>query len=118
MASSLEYVQFAAEQMREAGNIVYKKMFGEYGPWCDGKFFGTIEEDQFYVKITEAGTRLLPGAKPLAPHGGSPGMYLVEDLDDRDFLGKLVRETCRELPAPKPRKPRSAAGKRAKKADS
>lgn len=118
MASSLEYVQFAAEQMREAGNIVYKKMFGEYGLWCDGKFFGTIEEDQFYVKITEAGTRLLPGAKPLAPHGRSPGMYLVEDLDDRDFLGNLIRETCRELPAPKPRKPRSAVRKRAKKADS
>lgn len=114
MASSLEYVQFAAEQMRDAGNIVYKKMFGEYGLWCDGKFFGTIEGDQFYVKITEAGTRMLPGAEPLAPHGGTPNMYLVEELEDRDFLAELVRETCAELPMPKPRKPRSAGGKAAK----
>ena len=56
MASSLEYVQYAAEQMKDAGNIVYKKMFGEYGLWCDGKFFGTVEDDQFYIKITEAAT--------------------------------------------------------------
>lgn len=107
MASSLEYVQFAVEQMREAGNIVFKKLFGEYGLWCDGKFFGTIEEDQFYVKITDAGRHMLPDAEPVAPHGGTPNMVLVEELDDREFLTMLVRETCKELPMPKPRKKRS-----------
>ena len=49
MASSLEYVQYVAAQLSGAGVISYKKSFGEYGLWCGGKFFGTVENNQFYV---------------------------------------------------------------------
>lgn len=104
MASSLEYVQYVASQLKGAGVITYKKLFGEYGLWCGGKFFGTVEDNQFYVKMTEAGRRLLPDATPVAPHGGTPGMYLVEELDDCGFLVELVQKTCAELPEPKPRR--------------
>lgn len=54
MASSLEYVQYVAAQLSGAGVISFKKLFGEYGLWCGGKFFGTVENNQFYVKMTEA----------------------------------------------------------------
>ena len=37
MASKIEFVEFMADQMREAGAITYKKMFGEYGLYCNGK---------------------------------------------------------------------------------
>lgn len=104
MACSLEFVQYVVDQLSGSGVIQYKKLFGEYGLWRDGKFFGTIEDDVFYVKITEVGTRLLPDAVPVAPHGGEPGMYEVEELEDRDFLEQLVRETCELLPAPRVRK--------------
>lgn len=104
MASSAETVKFIADQIEPAGNIVTKKLFGEYGLWCNGTFFGTVEDDQFYVKITEAGRRLLPDAEPAAPHGGAPGMYLVPEVEDAEFLVRLVKETCRELPAPKEKK--------------
>lgn len=103
MASTLEYTQYVVGQLEEAGNIQYKKMFGEYGLWRDGKFFGTVEDNQLYVKITEAGHGLLPDAVPAAPHGGKPGMYAVEELDDRRFLKELVEATCAELPEPKPK---------------
>ena len=106
MASSLDYVQYVASQTGGAGAITYKKLFGEYGLWCGGKFFGTVEDNQFYVKITEAGHSLLPGAEPVAPHGGEPGMYLIENLDDTEFLTILVIRTCEALPEPKPRKRR------------
>ena len=29
---------------------------------------------------------------------------LIADVDDRDYLSELVRETCKELPEPKPKK--------------
>ena len=90
MASSLEYVQHVAAQLSGAGAISYKKLFGEYGLWCGGTFFGTVENNQFYIKVTEAGHKHLPEAEPVAPHGGRPGMYLVEELDDREFLTALV----------------------------
>ena len=37
MASSLSNVEFTAEQMREAGTITWRRMFREYGLYCDGK---------------------------------------------------------------------------------
>ena len=58
MASSPEYVRFVADQLSQAGGVTYKKLFGEYGLWRGGKFFGTVEDDQFYVKPTEAGRQL------------------------------------------------------------
>ena len=111
MASSLGYVQYVASQLADAGVITYKKLFGEYGLWCGGKFFGTVADNQFYVKMTNAGRLLLPDAEPAAPHGGEPGMYLVENLDDADFLAKLVIQTCEELPEPKAKKKAGKAKK-------
>ena len=55
MASRLEYVQYVAEQLSGAGEITYKKMFGEYGLYCDGKIFANVSDDQLFVKITEVG---------------------------------------------------------------
>ena len=108
MASTLEFVEYVAEQLHEAGNISYKKLFGEYGLWCDGKFFGTVEGNQFYVKMTQAGHEMMPEAVPAAPHGGRPGMYLVEELGDRDFLRRLVEATCAALPEPRSRRRKAA----------
>ena len=66
MASRLEFVQYAVSQMEEAGAITYKKMFGEYGVYCNGKIFGVICDDQLFIKITEAGRKLCPDL-PEAP---------------------------------------------------
>lgn len=104
MASTVEYVEYVVGQLKDAGEISYKKLFGEYGLWRDGKFFGTVEDNQLYVKITQAGHEMMPGAVPVAPHGGTPGMYLVEELEDTAFLKELVERTCRELPESKPKK--------------
>ena len=105
MASTREYVEFVAGQLSGAGAITYRKLFGEYGLYCDGKFFGTVEGNQLYLKVTEAGRRLLPDAEIASPHEGS-NLLTVEEVEDREFLAKLVRETCGELPAPKPKKPK------------
>ena len=34
MASTKEFVEYAAEQLRDAGDISCRKMFGEYGWRC------------------------------------------------------------------------------------
>lgn len=101
MASSDEFVQYVVEQLDKAGPVVAKKLFGEYGLWLHGKFFGTVEDNQFYIKATKAGKMLMPGAVLTAPHGGVPGSYAVEALEDRDFLRELVLATWEELPAPR-----------------
>ena len=114
MASTREYVEFVAGQLSGAGAITYRKLFGEYGLYCDGKFFGTVEGNQLYLKVTEAGRRLLPDAEIASPHEGS-NLLTVEEVEDREFLAKLVRATCGELPAPKPKKPKASKPKKAEK---
>ena len=101
MASRLEYVQYVAEQLSGAGEITYKKMFGEYGLYCDGKIFANVSDDQLFVKITEAGRRLFPGLPEAPPYPGAKDYFLIENVDDRDFLTALTLATCQALPEPK-----------------
>lgn len=104
MASKIEFVEFIADQIREAGEITYRKMFGEYGIYCNGKIFGVICDDQLFLKITEAGRKLRPELAEAPPYEGAKNYLLVEDVEEAEALTKLVQATCRELPEPKPRK--------------
>jgi len=104
MASRVEFVQYVADQLAEAGTITYRKMFGEYGIYCDGKIFALVCDDTLFIKITEAGRALAPQLKEAPPYEGAKPYLLVEDVDDRAFLVQLVRATCAALPPPKPRR--------------
>ena len=59
MASNPDFVQYVADQCADAGEIITKKMFGDYGIYCDSKIFGLICDNRFYIKPTEAGRKLL-----------------------------------------------------------
>lgn len=112
MASRVEFVEYVADQMRDAGNITYRKMFGEYGIYCDGKIFALVCDDQLFFKITEGGRALCPELEEAPPYEGARPYFLVEELDDREFLVRLTEVTCRELPAPKPKTRRTKKGKK------
>lgn len=104
MASNTDFVQYIADQCSGAGEIITKKMFGDYGIYCNGKIFGLICDDCFYLKPTEAGRKMLKAIDLRPPYDGAKDYFYVADVDDRDYLSALVRETCRELPEPKPKK--------------
>lgn len=104
MASSHDFVIFACEQMSLAGNITYKKMFGEYGIYCNEKIFGLICDNQVYIKPTSAADRLLPTAQRLPPYNGAKPHIVLEELDDKEFLAEFIAASCAELPMPKPKK--------------
>lgn len=46
MASSPDVVEYICFQLRHAGDISFKKMFGEYGLYCDRKYFGLVCDNQ------------------------------------------------------------------------
>ncbi|MGC2871835.1 TfoX/Sxy family protein [Ihubacter sp. mB4P-1] len=106
MASSPDFIQYVADQLSDAGEITYRKMFGEYGIYCDGKFFAMVCEDHLFVKVTPEGEALMPDLPKAPAYEGSKPCFLVEDVDDRHLLTTLARETCRALPEPKPKKPK------------
>ena len=104
MASRQDFVQYVAEQCSGAGEIITKKMFGDYGIYCDGKIFGLICDDRFYLKPTEAVRPLLRCVEMQPPYDGAKDYFYIADVDDRDYLSLLVRKTCEALPEPKPKK--------------
>ena len=104
MASNSDFVQYVADQCAGAGEITYKKMFGDYGIFCDGKIFGLICDNRFYLKPTEAGRALLRTIDLQPPYPGAKDYFYLADVDDHKYISNLVRETCKALPEPKVRK--------------
>jgi len=107
MASNADFVQYITDQCAGAGEITAKKMFGDYGIYCDGKIFGLICDDSFFLKPTEVVRPLLRVEEMRPPYEGAKDYFYIADVDDRDYLSTLVRETCKALPEPKPKKKRS-----------
>ena len=105
MASSQSTVDFVLEQIAGAGEVLARKMFGEYGVYCDGRIVGLICDDTFFVKPTAAGEAFAPALERGPPYPGA-NLYLMIDadrLEDADWLADLVRRTTAELPLPKPK---------------
>jgi len=40
------------------------------------------------------------------PYEGAKDYFFIADVDDHAYLSQLVSETCKVLPAPKPKKKR------------
>ncbi len=103
MASNPDFVQFIADQCAKAGDITTRKMFGDYAIYCNGKIFGLICDNGFYVKPTEAGRQLLRTEEMRPPYEGAKPYFYIEEVDDHEYLAALVKATCAELPEPKPK---------------
>lgn len=106
MASNADFVQYISDQCSGAGEIVAKKMFGDYGIYCNGKIFGLICDDKFYLKPTKAGEKMLKEVVRRPPYEGAKDYFLIEDVDDHAYISDIVKATCEELPEPKVRTPK------------
>ncbi|MCR4702468.1 MAG: TfoX/Sxy family protein [Saccharofermentans sp.] len=104
MASSKEYLDFISDQLSGLDEITYKAMMGEYIIYYRGRIVGGIYDDRFLVKPVKSALALMPDAEKELPYEGAKEMLLVEDVDNREFLTKLISSMYDELPAPKPKK--------------
>ncbi|MEJ2543760.1 MAG: TfoX/Sxy family protein [Calditrichaceae bacterium] len=105
MASDLSFVEYIVDQIENAGEITYRKMFGEYAVYCDGKVTALICDNQLFIKPTEAGRAFIGDPVEAPPYPGAKNSFLIEDkIDEHEWLSQLVRITANELPMPKPKK--------------
>ena len=70
MASDQNFVDFVLEQIKNAGDITAKKMFGEYGIYSDGKLFGMICDNKLFVKPTSSGREFIGNVIEAPPYEG------------------------------------------------
>jgi TfoX/Sxy family transcriptional regulator of competence genes len=107
MATKSSQVEYIVEQMQSAGVITYRKMFGEYGIYCNGKIVALVCDDQLFIKPTAAGKKYTGAINEAPPYpGAKPYLLIDENLDDSEWLGELVRITAQELPSQVKKKPR------------
>ncbi len=113
MASDKEFVDYVVDQMSSLSDIRCRKMFGDYAVYCGEKVVALVSDNQLFVKPTEKGRTFIGQVMEGPPYPGAKPWFLVEEqVDDRDWLGDLIRITAESLPAPKPkRKPTKAVKK-------
>lgn len=112
MASDLSFVQYVCDQIGGAGPVTFRKMFGEYAIYLDGKVVVLVCDNQMFLKPTTAGKELLGEVEEAPPYNGAKNSYLIGDqLEDRELMAAVVTATATELPAPKPKKPKAARKK-------
>ena len=104
MPSTKNYLDFIIEQLSLAQGITYRAMMGEYIIYCRGKVIGGIYDDRFLIKPVASAVEMMPDAAYELPYEGAKEMLLVDNIDDREFLKKLVEAVYEELSEPKKKK--------------
>jgi DNA transformation protein len=107
MSTSPSTIEFILDQLSNLSEVRARKMFGEYALYHQAKVVALVCDDQLFVKITEPGKAFVaeryvegspyPGAKPAMLIAG-------DELDDAEWLVKLVKITASALPEPKPKR--------------
>lgn len=104
MASSKDYLEYILDQLSGLDDISYRAMMGEYIIYYRGKIIGGIYDDRFLVKPVKSAVAMMPDADMELPYEGAKEMLLVDDVENRKFLGELIEAMYDELPAPKKKK--------------
>ena len=104
MASNKEYLDYIMEQLSELDDVSYRAMMGEYIIYYRGKVIGGIYDDRFLVKPTKSAVAMMPNASLELPYDGAKEMLLVDNVENKDFLCKLLVAIYDELPATRKKK--------------
>lgn len=104
MASSKEYLAFILNQFSELEEMSYRQMMGEYILYYRGKIIGGIYDNRLLLKPVKVVMDQLEQTRLERPYEGAKEMILLEDLEDKSFLARIIRDMYEVLPAPKVKK--------------
>ncbi len=110
MASKQSTIDFILAQIADAGEVIAKKMFGEYAVYCEEKVIALVCDDQLFIKPTIAGIKFIGSCTEAVPYPGAKPYFVISEaqLADRKWISHLVKISAAELPLPK-KKPNKKA---------
>ena len=94
MASSIDYLEYVLDLLRDVKVITYKKMMGEFLLYKNNILFGGIYDDRFLIKKTKSVESL--GLKEVIPYPTAKPMLLV-DTEDSEEIVNLINIVVRDL---------------------
>ncbi|MCX6266082.1 MAG: TfoX/Sxy family protein [Bacteroidetes bacterium] len=105
MASDQSFVEFIVDQIENVGQITFKKMFGEYALYCEGKVVALVCDNQLFIKPTEGGRAFIEDVVEAPAYTGAKPSFLIDArVEDREWISNLIRITYEELPEQKIKK--------------
>lgn len=111
MSSDKDFISFVCEQLRGAGEISSRRMFGEAAVYLQDKVVGLVCDNQLFIKATGAGRAKIGVPVEAPPFPGASNWFLMADLDDPEFLAELIQTTADALPIAKPKRNKTRAAK-------
>ena len=103
MATSVDYIEFVAEQVDKFGTIRTRKMFGEYMVYLNGKPILTVCDNTVFVKKFPELSEIMSGAPCGFPYEGAKEGYIL-DIENNELLEKVIPLLGEIVPLPKPKK--------------
>ena len=103
MATTNEYIEYLCEQIKEVGEIRYKKMFGEYMVYINEKPVIIVCGNTTFVKKLDCIEEDMKNAEVGFPYKGAKEHYVL-DIDNPEFCKKILTELEKVTPVPKPKK--------------
>lgn len=99
MATDLSYINFVIEQLR-GEDATYKKMFGEYMVYIEGKPVFTVCDNTVFVKQVKELEELMSEADKGYPYDGAKECYVL-DIENAELVEKVVAVLKEVIPVPK-----------------
>jgi len=93
MATSVDYIEFVCDQIRGAGEIRYKKMFGQYMVCDNTVFVKKLDDIKDKMKDAEVGF----------PYKGAKEHYIL-DIENTEWNKAIIHILEEITPLPKPKK--------------
>lgn len=106
MATQTAVIGQLVGQLRGAGAVRSRKLFGEYALYLDDKVVALVCDDQLFVKPTEVGRDFIGRVEEAPPYPGSKPFFWIDEgkWEDASWLCELIRLTAAALPLLKPKK--------------
>lgn len=101
--ADVEFKDFVVDQLRELHDVAARRMFGGWGLYRGGVFFGIVSKGQMFVK-TDTAFRKLFTARGMGPFQPTPKITLktyyevpIDVLEDSAALGEWAHRavSCR-----------------------
>jgi TfoX/Sxy family transcriptional regulator of competence genes len=103
MASDVNFVQYVVDQIKTGGTVTYKKMFGEYLIYLNGKPVVLVCDNTAFVKMLDCIKPLMENEETGFPYQGAKEHYIV-NVDNSEHLTSVATVLEKNLPLPKKKK--------------
>ena len=103
MATSIQYIEFVCDQIRNMGAIRFKKMFGEYMIYVNDKPVLMICDNTVFVKKLDEIKLLMQDAQFGYPYNGAKEHYIL-DIENVELSNSVIAILEAITPVPKPKR--------------